>query len=401
GNPYPSPINWQNESKTNLSPFYYSFDVVSGSYVAGLGDTLIASGQAFFVQATGANPTITFTENSKSTSAPRNYFKSSNSKMNVRMVKDAFNSDLLSIVFAQGADSNFQAMEDAIKMTNSVVNFSSMVNNDSLRLQYNTRPLLTSNTDTIKLYADAANGTYSFNFDGIQTVNNAYSVILLDAFTNSTVNLRLVSNYTFSITSSAASKGASRFKIIFTEVGALPVQLASFEGQKVGVDAKLKWTTASENNSNYFVVERSFDKKLWQELGLVNAKGNSSVLNVYGFTDVNAFETPALCYYRLKQVDKNNASTYSQIIVLDTKAASTEIVVYPTPTRNLLNIKTNTENANVLIELSDAMGKLVLQKSLVKNGNEVQLDMSDLRVGVYLLKYTEDGVVTIKKVIKQ
>src|SRR5690606_31307087 len=93
GNPYASQIDWNAVTKNNISSFYYSFNPATGSYAADDGENLIASGQAFFVQTIGASPSITFTENSKATNAPTNYFKSNGASLTATMIKDSLNSD--------------------------------------------------------------------------------------------------------------------------------------------------------------------------------------------------------------------------------------------------------------------------------------------------------------------
>ncbi|MEI6594196.1 MAG: hypothetical protein WCO28_01450, partial [Bacteroidota bacterium] len=75
GNPYPSQISWNTLSTTNVDLFFYAFNTSTGSYITYSGSEYIASGQAFFVQATGTSPSITFTENCKVSAAPTNYFK--------------------------------------------------------------------------------------------------------------------------------------------------------------------------------------------------------------------------------------------------------------------------------------------------------------------------------------
>lgn len=418
GNPYPSQIDWNSVPKTNLSPFYYSLDPQSGSYVADHGENLIASGQAFFIQAIAADPGITFIEGCKATTTPVSYFKTANTVITASMIKDSFNSDLLKIVFATGAQQDYNPMEDAIKMTNSVINFASLVNHDSVQLQYNKIPHLSNTCDTIKLYAMAASGSYSLRFSGIADVDADYSVQLFDAFTNNTQNLRSNAVYTFSITGNAASKGNDRFKLIFTNTGSLPVKLLSFAGQKANNDVKLNWSTANEKNSSHFVVERSDDNTTFTTIGMVRSKGNSSTLTNYSFSDLNAFVSGVSSsevgvsssevenlYYRLIEIDKDNTFTQSHTISIINSRSDIQhstLSLYPNPATSTLTIQsTGNDDASVEVEVTDAMGKMIMNETKDKQGDKLMLNVSMLQAGVYVIKYTEAGHTTMMKFVKE
>ena len=46
----------------------------------------------------------------------------------------------------------------------------------------------------------------------------------------------------------------------------LPVELLNFEASPLTNKVALKWSTATEVNNNYFVIERSVNGKLWEEI---------------------------------------------------------------------------------------------------------------------------------------
>ena len=95
----------------------------------------------------------------------------------------------------------------------------------------------------------------------------------------------------------------------------LPVELVFFTGQRSQNNVQLKWRTASEVNNNYFAVERSSDGILFQEIGIINGKGNSQSISDYGFTDYSPVQ--GVLYYRLKQVDYDANMWYSNIIYVN------------------------------------------------------------------------------------
>jgi hypothetical protein len=95
-----------------------------------------------------------------------------------------------------------------------------------------------------------------------------------------------------------------------------PVTLISFTAIKTSAStATLQWETATEKNTSYFSVEKSFDGIHFSEIGMVKAYGNSSSLITYKFNmDFNA-----TAYYRLKIMDFDGSYTYSNIQALEQK----------------------------------------------------------------------------------
>lgn len=86
----------------------------------------------------------------------------------------------------------------------------------------------------------------------------------------------------------------------------LPVELISFYTQ----GDNIHWTTASEINNSHFEVQYSIDGITWEVVGLVTGNGTTNSLTDYIFYHT----TNQSSYYRLKQVDYDGASEYSDII---------------------------------------------------------------------------------------
>ncbi|WP_143828706.1 hypothetical protein [Dyadobacter fermentans] len=95
-------------------------------------------------------------------------------------------------------------------------------------------------------------------------------------------------------------KGFSGF-FVKTQGGALPVELVSFQAVKEGAVVQLHWETASEVNSETFVIMRSADGKKWSEIGSVAAAQTSNSHLQYKFTDAAPLAGENL--YKLKMID--------------------------------------------------------------------------------------------------
>ena len=90
----------------------------------------------------------------------------------------------------------------------------------------------------------------------------------------------------------------------------MPVQLLSFTGKGLenGVN-RLAWSTASEINNDYYVIEKSIDGEHFEVVNRQSGAGSSLTQNDYIEFDRAITAKP---YYRLKQVDFNGSFTYSR-----------------------------------------------------------------------------------------
>ena len=84
-----------------------------------------------------------------------------------------------------------------------------------------------------------------------------------------------------------------------------------------------------------------------------------------------------------------------KLVSIEHTAANYEAIIFPNPTEDVLNIKTNSYE-EVKYSLYDALGKLVAQDKL--SGEQTTLDMRDLAAGSYsvLLKKGNKNLKTFK-----
>jgi len=402
GNPYPSQISWNTLSLNNVDPYFYAFNTVSGSYEIFLTNQYVASGQAFFVQATGTSPSITFTENNKVSAAPTNYFKTAATPLiEFRMIKDSFNSDIAYLNFNATSSKGFVRGEDAVKFTNSVINFGFYIDSN-MTVQLSTVPM-PSVCDTFILSAYAAIGTYTITVNNIAAVlPNTKNIYLHDLFNNNFVDLKSSPTYTFNITSNTASTG-NRFELIFIDLSSLPISWSSFIGEKYNAnDVKLQWQTLNEKNNQHFVIQRSVNNISFEEIGLLNGNGTKNIAQNYEYIDENVLQQKATTlYYRLKQVDIDGKFNYSKTISIDFSKNESPLILYPNPTKEIVHIKNKFQlHDNIKIEVYNIIGKLCLSTTLfVANEEEISFNISDLSTGIYSVMITENltGKQTVNK----
>jgi hypothetical protein len=75
---------------------------------------------------------------------------------------------------------------------------------------------------------------------------------------------------------------------------------------------QLKWSTSQETSLQSFIIERSTDGLVFQNLGSVAATNTNTVQN-YVFTDASV-NIQSRFYYRLKMLDTDGHFAFSQIL---------------------------------------------------------------------------------------
>ena len=93
----------------------------------------------------------------------------------------------------------------------------------------------------------------------------------------------------------------------------LPIELVSFNFDKSRNE--FVWTTASETNNDYFVVEYSKNGKDWVEC-TEHVQSQSDNGYTYGTEPIMPINESLFSYFRLKQVDLNGEFSYSDIITI-------------------------------------------------------------------------------------
>ncbi|MPM36434.1 hypothetical protein SDC9_83030 [bioreactor metagenome] len=114
----------------------------------------------------------------------------------------------------------------------------------------------------------------------------------------------------FSWTSSTSLCGTLTDQVVVTSTICLPVTLTEFSASCLSPEVvEISWTTASETNCNYFVVERSENSFDFVPVRVVPGAGNSNSLQHYSITDTLISSVTE--YFRLRQVDYDGTASVS------------------------------------------------------------------------------------------
>ena len=177
----------------------------------------------------------------------------------------------------------------------------------------------------------------------------------------------------------------------------LPVELLSFNIREENGDVHLFWETATEKNSDYFIVQRSDDGSTFEDISSINAAGYSQHPLEYSFTDTQPREGTQ--YYRLVLVDRDGSSEFSKILsvnILNPLA----IDIYPNPFFNEIFVQSHTPVQQGHITIMQINGLIVKNFDVSTLSNIQKLDVSDLLPGVYIVHISISGDERTIKVLK-
>src|SRR5690606_37475869 len=149
--------------------------------------------------------------------------------------------------------------------------------------------------------------------------------------TNGTALSRRVLEYSkISIHRSAALNKTEGMSIRLVRETTAPVNLINYKAKKGSNFASLSWETLSEQNNDYFVVERSSDGQNFKELAKISGKGTTTLKQHYSFTDY--FPLSGVNYYRLRQIDKDaTANNYGVRAVSFSLNNEVTVSAHPNP----------------------------------------------------------------------
>lgn len=196
--------------------------------------------------------------------------------------------------------------------------------------------------------------------------------------------------------SATLSSGSLNTVAVALTAQPLPVSLLSFSGKIQSNGVSLEWTTANEQNSSHFDVERSGNGTAFNKVGQVAAAGNSSSRRNYNYLDGTPL--PKQSWYRLKAVDVDGKSSYSQILPISRDA---KISSYPNPVSNQLQLQLSPDwNGTYELVVFDLNGRSVMNTQ-VKAGSHM-FDCSNWASGIYnVVMYQDNQQVYAQKIVKR
>jgi len=179
----------------------------------------------------------------------------------------------------------------------------------------------------------------------------------------------------------------------FTANMVVPLKLSAFSARPGKGRVSLNWQTLTEENTDYFSVQRSENGKDFREIGQVKAAGNSLNATNYNYVDASLNEEARYYYYQLVTVDLDKKEERSKIILARQEINEGKIIVSlsPNPVQvgdHLLIWFNADEKSTLHASIFNTNGMLVykVEMSAYTGVNFGHLHIHDLPAGTYVLR---------------
>jgi len=173
----------------------------------------------------------------------------------------------------------------------------------------------------------------------------------------------------------------------------LPIQLTKLDCIQENKIINIYWETLSETNNKLFEIERSDDGENWSKIGSVEGAGNSSEKINYSFIDDDPIFN--LSYYRLKQIDFDSRSVYSEVVKANYKLKQ-QSTIFPNPNNGKFTFRIHQDELKeVSLIVYSISGDHVFETEIFQE--ETKFDLSYLCQGIYFYSIsTSKGIQTGK-----
>ena len=178
----------------------------------------------------------------------------------------------------------------------------------------------------------------------------------------------------------------------------LPVHFESFSAKATDCKTLLQWSTASEENNDYFEVQRSQNGAEFVVIATQKGAGNSGNLQHYTYTDITPAE--GANFYRIRQVDRDGNSTLTQIIAaLVNCSGQPAVKIYPTVSRTAVTVQLPDGYKNAKLSLVDMAGRPI-RVAIQGSGLQKMVYLNSLPAAQYFLLVVNNGETQTFKIVK-
>ena len=190
----------------------------------------------------------------------------------------------------------------------------------------------------------------------------------------------------------------SGFNSLGSAAAALPIELKQFTATLKGASVMLEFVTTSEQNNDYFEVERSTDGINYAKIGEKDGAGDARIEQNYSFEDTKP--QAGINYYRLRQVDTDGRSSVSPVrsVLLITDQ---EVVFYPNPVAETMNVQLEKGlSSDAPWQIMDMLGRVQSSGTFVAEQLNLAIPVQNLPAGNYVLRLATGQTVVTNTFVK-
>ena len=180
-----------------------------------------------------------------------------------------------------------------------------------------------------------------------------------------------------------------------------PLELVSFAGTQKTDKIVLNWSTLSEEDGDYFTLEKSEDGINFVELTKESGSNDVQKETSYQYEDNDPFV--GTNYYRVKHQNfEGGIKKTISIAVTYSLDANAVISPNPLPTDYLNLAYIAPKEGELRVVVTDAGGKLLINKTFSVSGgsNNLEINTKMLPSGIFILRTIQDENVRTEKFIK-
>jgi hypothetical protein len=169
-----------------------------------------------------------------------------------------------------------------------------------------------------------------------------------------------------------------------------------FAGSSQNGTNYLRWQIP-DGNLKSFEIERSTDSINFVKVNTVLSQtlGQSYLYHYIDIVPSNS----TLFYYRIKAIQSNNATVFSNVISINNLYHKRTVVVIPNPFTGTVSVKLSQGMflAKTIV-IKDSTGQTMMTKAVNVNSTSIDIDLSSLKKGTYFLNIEPDNTMLFNQV---
>ncbi|MEM9835469.1 MAG: T9SS type A sorting domain-containing protein, partial [Bacteroidota bacterium] len=163
--------------------------------------------------------------------------------------------------------------------------------------------------------------------------------------------------------------------------------------------AILNWSTATETDNDYFVVEHGTDGTGFATIAFQQGNGSTGLENHYAYTHLDP--ATGWNYYRLRQVDLDGTASYSTTVAVQlVNSSSSELTVFPNPVHDRVQLRFEELKQMGTVRIYASSGRLLSTQNLAVGRSSLHVETSTWPAGVYAVEMVVGAQRTVKRMIK-
>ncbi|MBK9382034.1 MAG: T9SS type A sorting domain-containing protein [Chitinophagaceae bacterium] len=243
---------------------------------------------------------------------------------------------------------------------------------------------ITTLTGLIVAWRDPADSRWENSLGGPQTVTS------ISPFTTGTL-----------LRTSVEANGFGYFTFGSANINGspLPVKLSNIRAFEKQQGIQIDWTAYQEDNLSRYQVERSADGQTFMPVGDVAAR-NLVIESNYSFFDANPL--PGVNFYRLKNIDLDGKSGYSNVVKVNLDKNIKGFTLYPNPVRSAVVSfqSSDLSKGNYSVNIFNANGQQVYAQRFNHSGGSVNQTLqlpAGVRSGMYTMQLNNGTMKVMSK----